>query len=151
MATLQVVITRMTAKELPEVGRVLGAAFASSPLEQAVRGPIDDRQRRGLVRAYTAACRIAGHVAVAWSDDRIVGAIRWVRSPACQLRWSQKLAMAPTAIAAVGRNLPRAVTWVSAWSSVIRRNHASISTIDRTGAAVGIGLADARRLLRSAR
>lgn len=117
MATRQVVITRMTAKELPEAGRVLGAAFASSPLEQAVRGQIDDRQRRGLVREYTAACRIAGHVALAWSDDRIVGVIRWVRSPACQLRWSQKLAMAPTAIAAFGRNLPRAMTWVSAWST----------------------------------
>lgn len=116
METLQVAITAMPSEELRRAGRVLGAAFASSPLEQAVRGPIDDRQRRGLVRAYTAVCRIPGHVSVAWRDDRIVGVIRWVGSPRCQLRWSQKLAMAPTAIAAFGRNLPRAMTWVSAWA-----------------------------------
>jgi ribosomal protein S18 acetylase RimI-like enzyme len=116
MATQQVAITRMSPAELPEAGRVLGAAFVSSPLEQAVRGTIDDRQRRGLVRAYTATCRLPGEVSVAWSADRIVGAIRWVESPRCQLRWSQKLVMAPTAIAAFGRKLPRAMTWVAAWS-----------------------------------
>jgi hypothetical protein len=69
MATQQVAITRMSAAELPEGGRVL-AAFVSSPLEQAVRGTIDDRQRRGLVRAYTATCRQPGKVSVAWSADR---------------------------------------------------------------------------------
>lgn len=116
MDTLQVVTTRISAEDLRAAGRVLGAAFASSPLERAVRGTIDDRQRRGLVRAYTAACRLPGHVSVAWRDDRIVGAIRWVESPRCQLRWNQKLTMAPTAIAAFGRGLPRAMTWVSAWS-----------------------------------
>jgi hypothetical protein len=76
----------MSAAELPEAGRVLGAAFVSSPLEQAVRGTIDDRQRRGLVRAYTATCRLPGKVSVAWSADRIVGAIRWVESPRYQLQ-----------------------------------------------------------------
>lgn len=116
MTTQQVAITRMSAAEVPKAGRVLGAAFVSSPLEQAVRGTIDDRQRRGLVRAYTATCRLPGKVSVAWSADRIVGAIRWVESPRCQLRWSQKLVMAPTAIAAFGRKLPRAMAWVSAWS-----------------------------------
>lgn len=117
MDTLPIVTTRMSAGDLRAAGRVLGAAFASSPLERAVRGTIDDRQRRGLVRAYTATCRLPGHVSVAWSDERIVGAIRWVESPRCQLRWSQKLTMAPTAIAAFGRKLPRAMAWVAAWSS----------------------------------
>jgi GNAT superfamily N-acetyltransferase len=116
MVTLQVAITRMSAAELAEAGRVLGAAFVSSPLERAVRGTIDDRQRRGLVRAYTATCRLPGHVSVASSDDRIVGAIRWVESPRCQLRWSRKLAMAPTAISSFGRNLPKAMRWVGEWS-----------------------------------
>ena len=116
MDTLQIVTTRMSAEDLRAAGRVLGAAFASSPLERAVRGTIDDRQRRGLARAYTATCRLPGHVSVAWRDGRIVGAIRWVESPRCRLRWSQKLTMAPTAIAAFGRGLPRAMAWVSAWS-----------------------------------
>jgi GNAT superfamily N-acetyltransferase len=89
----------------------------SSPLERAVRGTIDDRQRRGLVRAYTATCRLPGQVSVASSDDRVVGAIRWVESPRCRLRWSRKLAMAPTAISAFGRNLPKAMRWVAAWST----------------------------------
>ena len=105
MDTQQVVTTRMSAEDLRAAGRVLGAAFASSPLERAVRGTIDDRQRRGLVRADTATCRLPGHFSVAWSDERIVGAIRWVESPRCQLRWSQKLVMAPTAISAFGRKL----------------------------------------------
>ena len=116
MATQQVTVSRMSAEDLAAAGRVLGAAFASSPLEQAVRGTIDERQRRGLVRAYTAVCRMGGQVSVAWRDERIVGAIRWVESPRCQLRLSEKLAQAPTAIAAFGRNLPKAVTWVTAWS-----------------------------------
>jgi len=51
MVMLQVAMTRMSAVELAEAGRVLGAAFVSSPLEQAVRGAIDDRQRRGRGRA----------------------------------------------------------------------------------------------------
>lgn len=116
MTTLAVSITRMSAEELPEAGRVLGAAFTSSPLERAVRGETDERQRRGLVLAYTATCRLPGRVSVAWSDARIVGAIRWVESPRCQLRLRQKLAMAPTAISSFGCNLPRALTWVTAWS-----------------------------------
>jgi ribosomal protein S18 acetylase RimI-like enzyme len=116
MSTMQITITRMSAKELTETGRVLGAAFTSSPLERAVRGPIDERQHRRLVRAYTATCRLPGQVSVAWHDDRIVGVIRWVESPRCQLRLAQKLAMAPTAIAAFGHNLPKAMTWVTAWS-----------------------------------
>ena len=116
MATLQVTIGPMSALHLPEAGRVLGAAFASSPLERAVRGPIDTRQRRGLVVAYTATCRLPGRVSVAWSEGRIVGAIRWVESPRCQLQFRQKLAMAPTAISSFGRNLPKALTWVAAWS-----------------------------------
>jgi GNAT superfamily N-acetyltransferase len=116
MATLQISIGRMSAEELPAVGKVLGAAFASSPLERAVRGTIDERQRRGLVAAYTATCRLPGQVSVAWSDGRIVGAIRWVESPRCQLRLRQKLAMAPTAFSAFGRNLPKALRWVTAWA-----------------------------------
>ena len=116
MATLRVTIGRMSADELPQAGRVLGAAFTSSPLERAVRGTIDERQHRGLVVAYTATCRLPGQVSVAWSEGRIVGAIRWVESPRCQLRLRQKLAMAPTAISSFGPNLPRALTWVTAWS-----------------------------------
>jgi ribosomal protein S18 acetylase RimI-like enzyme len=116
MATLQVTITSMSVEQIPEAGRVLGAAFTSSPLEQAVRGTIDERQRRGLVLAYTAVCRLPGRVSVAWRDNRIVGAIRWVELPRCQLGLLQKLTMAPTAIASFGRNLPKAMTWVSAWS-----------------------------------
>lgn len=118
MDTLQIVMTPMSSADLPATGRVLGAAFASSPIEQAVRGTIDDRQRRGLVRAYTATCRLPGHVSVAWRDGRIVGVIRWVKSPRCQLRWSQKLTKAPTAIVAFGPNLPKAMRWVSAWSKL---------------------------------
>jgi ribosomal protein S18 acetylase RimI-like enzyme len=116
VATLQVTIGRMSSEELPEAGRVLGAAFTSSPLERAVRGTIDERKRRGLVLAYTATCRLPGQVSVARSDGQIVGAIRWVESPRCQLRLRQKLAMAPIAIASFGRNLPKAMTWVKAWS-----------------------------------
>ncbi|HEX6262196.1 MAG TPA: GNAT family N-acetyltransferase [Actinomycetota bacterium] len=116
MATLQVTITPMAPEHLAETGRVLGAAFASSPLERAIRGPIDGRQRRGLVRAYTTVCRISGHVSVAWRDDRIVGAIRWVASPRCQLRLREKVRAAPTAVGAFGRNLPKAMRWVREWS-----------------------------------
>lgn len=116
MATLQVTIGPMSALDLPEAGRVLGAAFASSPLERAVRGPIDARQRAGLIKAYTATCRMPGEVSVAWSDAGLVGVIRWVRSPRCRLRVREKLSMAPTAIAAFGRHLPKALTWVNAWT-----------------------------------
>jgi GNAT superfamily N-acetyltransferase len=116
MATRHVTITPMSAEQVQEAGRVLGAAFASSPLERAVRGTIDERQRRGLVVAYTATCRLPGQVRIALSDQRIAGVIRWVESPRCQLRLREKLAMAPTAITAFGRHLPKALTWVAAWS-----------------------------------
>ena len=116
MATRQITITPMSPDRVEEAGRVLGAAFASSPLERAVRGPIDERQHRGLVTAYTATCRLPGQVRIALSEQRIVGVIRWVESSRCQLRLREKLAMAPTAIGAFGRNLPKALTWVSRWS-----------------------------------
>lgn len=116
MDTLQVTITRLSEERVQEAGLVLGAAFASSPLERAVRGTIDERQRRGLVVAYTATCRLPGQVRVALSAQRVIGVIRWVESPRCQLRLREKLAMAPTAITAFGRNLPKALTWVAAWS-----------------------------------
>jgi GNAT superfamily N-acetyltransferase len=115
MATPLVIVTPLSEHDVEDAGRVLGAAFASSPLERAVRGPIGDRQRRGLIRAYTATLRLPGDVAVARRDDRIVGAIRWVASPRCQLRLREKLAMAPTAIASFGRALPKAMRWVTAW------------------------------------
>lgn len=116
MDTQQVTITRLSAERVREAGEVLGAAFASSPLERAVRGTIDERQRRGLVVAYTATCRLPGRVRIALSEHRIVGVIRWVESPRCQLRLREKLTMAPTAITAFGRNLPKAMRWVAAWS-----------------------------------
>lgn len=116
MATRQITITPMSPDRVEEAGRVLGAAFASSPLERAVRGPIDDRQRRGLVTGYTATCRLQGQVRIALSEQRIVGVIRWVESPRCQLRLREKLTMAPTAITAFGRHLPKALSWVAAWS-----------------------------------
>jgi GNAT superfamily N-acetyltransferase len=116
MVTRQVTITRLSAGQIPEAGRVLGAAFASSPLESAVRGTIDERQRRGLVVAYTATCRLPGQVRVALSEQRVVGVIRWAEWPRCQLRLREKLAMAPIAISAFGRNLPKALSWVAAWS-----------------------------------
>lgn len=115
MATLLVTVTPLTEHDIEDAGRVLGAAFASSPLEQAVRGPIGDRQRQGLIRAYTATLGLPGDVSVARRDDRIVGAIRWVVSPRCQLRLREKLAMAPTAVASFGRALPKAMRWVTAW------------------------------------
>jgi hypothetical protein len=59
MVTLQVAITRMSAAELAEAGRVLGAAFVSSPLERAVRGTIDNRQRPRL------GARVHGDVSLA--------------------------------------------------------------------------------------
>jgi GNAT superfamily N-acetyltransferase len=116
MDTQQVTITRLSAEWLREAGQVLGAAFAASPLERAVRGTIDERQRRGLVVAYTATCRLPGQVRVAIGAQRVVGVIRWAESPRCQLRLREKLAMAPTAVAAFGRHLPKALTWVAAWS-----------------------------------
>ena len=116
MVTRQVAITRLSARRTQEAGRVLGAAFASSPLERAVRGTMDERQRRGLVVAYTATCRLPGQVRIALSEQRLVGVIRWAESPRCQLRLREKLAMAPTAISAFGRNLPKALSWVAAWS-----------------------------------
>lgn len=115
MATLLVRITPASRSDVSEAGRVLGAAFTSSPLERAVRGSIGDRQRTGLVRAYTAALGLSGDVSVARLDGRIVGAVRWVRSPRCQLRLSEKVRMAPTAIASFGLRLPKAMTWVTAW------------------------------------
>lgn len=115
MAPLLVTVTPLSERDVEDAGRVLGAAFASSPLERAVRGPIGDRQRRGLIRAYTATLGLPGDVSVARRDDRIVGAIRWVASPRCQLRLREKLAMAPTAIASFGRALPTAMRWVTAW------------------------------------
>jgi ribosomal protein S18 acetylase RimI-like enzyme len=116
MATLQVTIAKMSDDDVAEAGRVLGAAFASSPLERAVRGRIDERQGQGLVVAYTATCRMPGQVSVARIEDRIVGVVRWVRSPRCQLRLTEKLAMAPTAVSSFGRNVPKAMRWVTAWS-----------------------------------
>jgi GNAT superfamily N-acetyltransferase len=116
MNTQQITITLMSPQQMPEAGRVLGAAFSSSPLERAVRGTIDERQRRGLVVAYTATCRLPGQVRIALGDHRVAGVIRWVESPRCQLRLREKLAMAPTAITAFGRNLPNAMRWVAAWS-----------------------------------
>lgn len=115
MATPLVTVTPLSEGDVENAGRVLGAAFASSPLERAVRGPIGDRQHRGLCRAYGATLRLPGDVSVAVLDGRIVGAIRWVASPRCQLRLRQKLAMAPTAVASFGSALPKAMTWVTAW------------------------------------
>ena len=115
MATLLVTVTPMSEHGVEDAGRVLGAAFASSPLERAVRGPIGDRERRGLIRAYTATLRLDGEVSVALLDGRIVGAIRWVASPRCRLRLREKVAMAPTAVASFGRSLPKAMRWVRAW------------------------------------
>lgn len=115
MATLLVTVTPMSEHGVEDAGRVLGAAFASSPLERAVRGPIGDRQRLGLIRAYTATLRLAGDVSVARLDGRVVGTIRWVASPRCQLRLREKLAMASTAVASFGTALPKAMTWVTAW------------------------------------
>ena len=141
MATRQITITPMSPARVEEAGRVLGAAFTSSPLERAVRGPIDERQRRGLVTAYTATCRLPGQVRIAITEQPIVGVIRWVESPHCQLRLWEKLKMAPTAIGAFGRNLPKALTWVSVWSKRdASRPHVHLGPIGVTPELQGRGI-----------
>jgi predicted N-acetyltransferase YhbS len=95
----QVIIEQLKREEIRETARVLALAFFSRPgLIKMLKGQ-RDKERRAVAHFEFELKHLQGNVLVAKKDRRIVGAIRFLESPHCQLSPLQLLRFFPIMLA----------------------------------------------------
>jgi predicted N-acetyltransferase YhbS len=98
------------------VSRALARAFVTNPAHIAAFGSSQLAKNEAFFRV--ALTWLKGTTLVATDDFRIVGAVHWVSSPACQFGRLEKLCMAPAMIAGFGMTSAMCVgSWLSAWAA----------------------------------
>jgi hypothetical protein len=113
----QIAIEPIRPSEIRAASEVLSEAFATNPLVVAVfRGKSDNALLRRLVAVHNVIVRrFPGEVLVAKRQNEVVGAMRYVRSPSCQLSPLKTLPLLPSMLMAFRGSMPRAMSWMSGW------------------------------------
>jgi predicted N-acetyltransferase YhbS len=111
----QVIIEPLKREEIRDSARVLALAFSRRPgLIKMLKGQ-RDKERRAVAHFEFELKYLAGNVVVAKRDNRIVGVIRYVEWPHCQLSPLQLLRFLPAMLAEMKSTaLPHAIqglTW----------------------------------------
>jgi predicted N-acetyltransferase YhbS len=98
-----------------EAVQLLARAYVTNPLNAAAFGPGRLARNEAFFRAGLAAMK--GPKLVALDGARVVGFIRWVQSPGCQLPAGEKLKLLPAMLRGFGlRSALRVSTWLSTWA-----------------------------------
>ncbi len=94
---------------------VLGKAYVTSPLPVVVLGP-NLRRSEGFMRV--ALERLPGQAFVAKDDGQIVGGMKMVEWPDCQLPPSKMLPMLPAMLKILGWRITKVLKWMPAWAKL---------------------------------
>ncbi|MBU2534971.1 MAG: GNAT family N-acetyltransferase [Chloroflexi bacterium] len=114
----QIRIEEIRKEELPQASDVLGKAFATQPSSPAIYRDKSDIARRMQIVFGAMLEHLPGQVFVAKQDGRIVGAMRIVEWPHCQMSPFQGLRMLPTMMKAGGgfSTLQRVLKFRGRWA-----------------------------------
>lgn len=110
------VIQPIQPKELSEAAKVLGQAFATQPNTLAILGEQNDKQRRVEAMFRIMLERLPEQVIVAKKDGQIVGVLRMMEWPYCQMTPIQSLKILPAMISIFGGATLRGLKLRSAWA-----------------------------------
>ncbi len=113
----QIAIEPIRPSEIIVASEVLSAAFTTNPLVVSVfRAKSGDALLRRLIAVHNVILRrFPGEVLVAKRQDDIVGVMRYVKSPSCQLSPLKTLPLLPSMLMAFRGSMPRAMSWMSGW------------------------------------
>ena len=114
----RVVIEPLRGTDHREASKALSDAFLRNPMIKAIF-PIQDEgaRLRRLVAVHNFLLkRLPGEVLVARREESIVGVMRHVKSPRCQLSPLEGLLRLPWMLMAFRGSTPRAMAWLSAWN-----------------------------------
>jgi len=98
-------IKKMKEKDIQQASEILGKAFATQPSSLAIyKGISDPEQLSNMMSTVFEAMlgRLLGQKFVSKLDDEILGAMRIVKWPQCQMSPSERLRMLPTLIKSGG-------------------------------------------------
>lgn len=110
-------VEEMRKEELPQALDVLAKAFSTQPSSFAIFPGKTDIERRMKTTFRVLLEQMPGQVFVAKSDDSVVGVMRMVQWPDCQMKPLQGIRMLPTLIRAGSlRSMFRALKFRGTWA-----------------------------------
>ncbi len=112
---MNITIEPMRPEEIPAVSAMMGKAYATNPINIAVFGP-NPRRSEGFMRV--ALERLPGQAFVAKDDGQIVGGMKMVEWPDCQLPPSKMLPILPAMLKILGWRITKVLKWMPAWAKL---------------------------------
>jgi ribosomal protein S18 acetylase RimI-like enzyme len=112
---MKITIEPLRPEEIPVLSTVLGGAYLTSPLPIAALGGNLSRGERFMRVALE---RLPGQTFVAKDDGQIVGGMKMVEWPNCQLPPSKMLPLLPTMIKILGWRITKVLRWMPTWAKV---------------------------------
>jgi predicted N-acetyltransferase YhbS len=112
-----IIIEPLQPGELREASVVTSRAFVTNPVSVAVFQGQGEKQRRRQEAVFRIMLgRMPGQVLLAKDQGRIIGVMRLVEWPRCQMSPLQGLRLLPAMLKALGGKLPRALNYRSIWA-----------------------------------
>lgn len=112
---MNITIEFMRPEEIPAVSALMGKAYATNPMNVTVLGS-NVHRTEGFMRV--ALERLPGQTFVAKDDGQIVGAMRMVEWPNCQLPPLKMLPLLPSMLKVLGGSMINVFKWTSVWSKL---------------------------------
>lgn len=112
----QIDIEPLQVAELGDAAEVAGRAMAPTPFPTAILRGRQDKERCMAMLFGVTFERLPGQTIIAKKDDRIVGVMRMVEWPRCQLKPFEALRIMPTMLIALRGAAIRGLKGRSAWS-----------------------------------
>ena len=112
-----IIIEELQPGEIREASVVISHAFVTSPVPIAVMRGQGEKQRRRLEAMFRLVLgRMPGQVLLAKDQGRIIGVMRMVEWPRCQMSPLQGLRLLPSMLKALRGTLPRMLKYLSIWA-----------------------------------
>ena len=111
----QIVIEPLRPEDIPALSAVMGQAYLTNPLSIAVLG---SNLHRSVGFMRIAVERLPGQTSVAKDDGQVVGGMRMVEWPSCQLPPLKMLPLLPAMLKVLGGRMIRVSRWMSAWAKL---------------------------------
>lgn len=112
----QVSIETLRREEVQEAAKVAARALAPTPFPMAMFGGLEQSERGVEATSKVTFGRPPGQVLVAKKDNRVVGVLRMVEWPQCQMSSGQALRLVPTMFKILGVGVIRAMKGRAVWA-----------------------------------
>ena len=112
----QVSIETLRREEVQEAAKVIGRAMAPNPFLMAMSQGLEKSERLLEATNKVVFGRFPGQVLVAKKDNRVVGVMRMVEWPQCQMSSGQALRLLPSMFRILGFGLIRPIKGQAVWA-----------------------------------